>query len=133
MDFFPEMQIAASGLHAERARLEVIAGNIANVNTTKTTSGEVFRRQLVELVSSGNAQDGELPTVNVAGVVSDPSPLRQVYDPSNPEANEKGFVTKPNVDVMLEMVDMLGATRSYQANVTAIQSSKDMIHNALQI
>jgi flagellar basal-body rod protein FlgC len=133
MDFFPEMQIAASGLNAERARLEVIAGNIANVNTTKTTSGEVFRRQLVELVSSGNAQDGELPTVNVAGVVSDPSPLRQVYDPSNPEANEKGFVTKPNVDVMLEMVDMLGATRSYQANVTAIQSSKDMIHNALQI
>jgi len=133
MDFFPEMQIAASGLNAERARLEVIAGNIANVNTTKTTSGDVFRRQLVELVSSGNSQEGELPTVNVAGVVADPSPLRQVYDPSNPEANEKGFVTKPNVDVMLEMVDMLGATRSYQANVTAIQSAKDMIHNALQI
>jgi flagellar basal-body rod protein FlgC len=133
MEFFPEMQIAASGLTAERARLEVIAGNIANVNTTQTSTGEVFRRQLVELVSTGDREEGNLPSVNVAGVVPDQSPLRQVYDPANPRADEKGFVNKPNVDVMLEMVDMLGATRSYQANVTAIQSSKEMIRHALEI
>lgn len=133
MDFFPEMQIAASGLNAERARLEIIAGNIANVNTTKTAGGDVFRRQLVQLVSAGSGEDGELPGVNVAGVVSDPSPLHQIYDPANPEADDKGFVAKPNVDVMLEMVDMLGATRSYQANVTAIQSAKEMIRHALEI
>jgi flagellar basal-body rod protein FlgC len=133
MDFFPEMQIAASGLNAERARLEVIAANIANVNTTQTANGEVFRRQLVQLTSTGSGEEGDLPAVNVAGVVTDPSPLHRVYEPSHPDADAQGFVAKPNVDVMLEMVDMLGATRSYQANVTAIQSSKEMIRHALEI
>jgi flagellar basal-body rod protein FlgC len=133
MNFFPEMQISASGLNAERTRLEVIARNIANVNTTKTTDGGVFRRQLVELVSNNEPEDGELPTVAVAGVVTDPSPLRQVYDPSHPDADAKGYVAKPNVDVMLEMVDLLGATRAYQANITALQSTKEMIRRAIDI
>ncbi len=133
MNFFPEMGISASGLNAERIRQEVIARNIANVNTTKTSDGGVFRRQLVELVSEGNGEDGELPAVSIAGIVSDPSPLKQVYDPSHPDADDKGFVAKPNVDVMMEMVDMLGATRAYQANVTALQSAKDMIRRALEI
>jgi flagellar basal-body rod protein FlgC len=136
MDFFPEMQISASGLNAERARLEVIARNIANVNTTRTENGGVFRRQLVELVSTEGAQSGDgttLPNVTVAGVVDDPSPLKLEYNPSHPDADEKGFVSKPNVDVMLEMVDMLSATRAYEANVTVLQGSKDMIRQALDI
>jgi flagellar basal-body rod protein FlgC len=133
MEFFPEMQISASGLNAERTRLEVIARNIANVNTTHGPDGEVFRRQLVELVSAGGGEDGAMPAVAVAGVVPDPSPLKQIYDPAHPDADEQGFVSKPNVDVMMEMVDMLGATRAYQANVTVLQNAKDMIRRALEI
>lgn len=134
MNFFPEMSISASGLTAERTRLEVIARNIANVNTTHTASGGVFRRQLVELMSAeGNPETGNPGGVQVAGVTEDPSPLRMIYDPASPDADNEGYVAKPNVDLMLEMVDMLGATRSYEANVSAIQSAKDMARRALDI
>jgi flagellar basal-body rod protein FlgC len=133
MDFFPEMQISGSGLTAERARLEVIARNLANVNTTKTATGGVFRRQLVQLVSENPDPENGTPTVSVAGVVEDNSPLRQVYEPGSPDADANGYVAKPNVDVMLEMVDMLSATRAYEANVTVLQSAKEMIKHCLDI
>jgi len=134
MSFFPEMLISGSGLTAERARLEVIARNIANVNTTRTENGGAFRRQLVEVVNAApNEETGTLGGVQVAGVTEDPSPLRRVYEPSHPDANAEGYVEKPNVDIMLEMVDMLGATRAYEANVTALQSAKDMARRALDI
>jgi len=134
MSFFPEMLISGSGLTAERARLEVIARNIANVNTTRTENGGAFRRQLVEVMNAApNEETGTLGGVQVAGVTEDPSPLRRVYEPSHPDANAEGYVEKPNVDIMLEMVDMLGATRAYEANVTALQSAKDMARRALDI
>lgn len=134
MSFFPEMSVSATGLAAERARLEVIAQNIANANTTKTANGTAFRRQLVELVSAPDMENEEgLTGVEVAGVVEDPSPLPQVYDPTHPDADAQGLVTRPNVNLMLEMVDMLSATRAYEANVTAIQSAKDMARTAMDI
>lgn len=133
MNFFPEMTISASGLTAERTRLEVIARNIANVNTTRAENGEVFRRQLVQVMSAQDVDSENVPGVVVTGVVADPSPLKMVYDPTHPDADAQGFVAKPNVDIMLEMVDMLGATRAYEANVTALQSSKEMARRALEI
>jgi flagellar basal-body rod protein FlgC len=134
MNFFPELTVSASGLSAERARLEVIARNIANVNTNQTAAGGVFRRQLVELMSApADPEAGDPGGVQVAGVREDQSPLRMVYDPSSPDANDDGYVAKPNVDLMLEMVDMLGATRAYEANVSAIQSAKDMVRKALEL
>lgn len=134
MDMFPEMLISASGLTAERARMNVIANNIANVNTTKTADGSVFRRQLTELMSldAASSENG-IPGVRVTGVVQDPSPLKMVYDPRHPDANQEGFVAKPNVDLMMEMVDLMSATRAYEANVTALQSAKEMAKSVLNI
>jgi flagellar basal-body rod protein FlgC len=132
MDLFPEMSISASGLTAERVRLETIARNIANTNTTRTSSGEVFRRQLVTLMS----QEGDEETpggVQVAGIVEDPAPLRMVYQPGHPDANGEGMVAMPNVDLMYEMVDLLGASRSYEANLTVLQNTREMIRMALDI
>ncbi|MEW6517308.1 MAG: flagellar basal body rod protein FlgC [candidate division FCPU426 bacterium] len=134
MNLFPEMSVSASGLTAERTRLEVIARNLANANTTKTADGGVFRRQLVELVAQPQGlMAEEAAGVQVAGIVEDPSPLKQVYSPGHPDADENGYLTLPNVDVMLEMVDMLGAARAYEANVSLLQSAKEMARQALSI
>lgn len=134
MNLFPEMSISASGLSAERTRLEVIARNLANANTTKTPTGGVFRRQLVELVAEPAGFLTDDPGgVAVAGIVEDPSPLREVYAPGHPDADERGYLTLPNVEVMLEMVDMLGAARAYEANANLIQSAKEMARQALSI
>jgi flagellar basal-body rod protein FlgC len=134
MSLFPEMDITATGLQAERMRLEVIARNIANANTTRTENGDVFRRQLVSLISqTGDPEQGIIPGVEIAGLVTDPSPLKTIYDPGHPDADANGYVSRPNVDVMLEMVDMLGASRAYEANISAIQSAKDMARRAMDI
>jgi len=134
MNLFPEMMISATGLTAERLRMEIIAQNIANVNTTKTASGDVFRRQLLEVVAANgdNSPDG-LKGVEILGIVEDPAPFKMVYDPSHPEANADGYVAKPNVDLMMEMVDLLSATRAYEANVTILQSAKEMARQAMNI
>lgn len=134
MNLFPEMSISASGLSAERTRLEVIARNLANANTTKTPTGGVFRRQLVELVAEPAGLTNDDPGgVAVAGIVEDPSPMREVYAPGHPDADERGYLTLPNVEVMLEMVDMLGAARAYEANANLLQSAKEMARQALSI
>lgn len=134
MGFFPEMLVSGTGLSAERIRQEVIARNIANANTTRTETGGAFRRQLVSIMSvEGDGLEGTPGGVRVAGITADPAPLRQVFEPGHPDANAEGYVEKPNVDIMLEMVDMLGATRAYEANVTALQSAKDMARRALEI
>lgn len=134
MELFPAMLISASGLTAERTRMNVIANNIANVNTTKSADGTVFRRQLIELMSMDeeNSPNG-IPGVMVSNIMTDPSPLKMSYEPQHPDANEQGYVAKPNVDVMMEMVDLMSATRAYEANVTVIQTAKDMVKSALSI
>jgi len=135
MNLFPEMLISGSGLAVERTRLEVIARNIANVNTTKTAGGEAFRRQLVQVMEARETEDGDGLAAGalVTGVTQDMSPFRMVYEPAHPDANHDGYVAKPNVDVMMEMVDLMGATRSYEANVTVLQSAKEMIRAALEL
>jgi len=127
--------IAVSGLKVQRARMNVIANNIANAFTTRGEDGGAFRRQMVIVRGESlNAPiDPEKYGVEVKSVVSDPSPLRTVYEPQHPDANEEGYVTYPNISSAVEMVDLVVAQRAYEANVAVIVSDKNMAQTALTI
>jgi flagellar basal-body rod protein FlgC len=127
--------IAVSGLYAQRVRMNVIANNIANSLTTRTPQGGAFRRQLAvfrgdQLGPSVNPADFG---VEVTRIKSDTSPLRQVFNPGHPDANEEGYVSFPNVDVAVEMVDLVSAQRAYEANVAVILSAGRIKDKALEI
>lgn len=139
MGFYTSIEVSASGLSAERLAMDTIANNIANVNTTRTAEGGPFKRQLVVYAqkleptsaAAGATDDSSDPArssagVEVAGIVDDQSPDRLVYDPGHPDADGNGYVHMPNVDVVKEMVDMMAASRAYEANVTAIQESRSI-------
>lgn len=142
---FDSMHVSASGLAAERLRMDVIAQNLANVNSTRGPDGQPYRRQEVVFRSAnvgttsgaGNvdeqATNAPLKGVEAVAIVEDPSALRTVYDPSNPDADENGYVSYPNVNPVTEMVDMMTATRAYEANVTAMNAAKNMALKALDI
>jgi len=139
--------ISSSALTAQRLRMDVISSNIANADTTraKMVDGKwvPYQRKLVSLETKsqpsfaqtlqGAMADGTGEGVRVNKIIEDTSPLKQVYNPSHPDADANGFVYMPNVDVLKEMVDMISATRSYEANVTALNASKSMITKALEI
>lgn len=154
--WFRGLEISASGLAAERLRMDVIANNIANANTTRTADGRgPYRRQVVVLAArepqvdfgtwlagflgaAGAGLWGPQPAavgdgVRVVQVATDPSPARLKYDPNHPDAREDGYVQLPNVDPITEMVDLIGATRAYEANVTALNATKAMAVRALEI
>ncbi len=142
MGMFDAINSAASGMSAERLRMDVISNNIANVNTTRTAEGGPYRRQLVVFEPrSGQASFAQLLSrqmesgqgVKAVGITSDNSPLRNVYDPSHPDANAEGYVEMPNVNIVAEMVDMITATRAYEANVTTVSAAKNMALKALEI
>ncbi len=145
MGMFTSMNINATGLVAQRARLDVISNNIANANTTRTPEGGPFRRSRVILRSMNDrptfksaylpkALENQMGTgVRVLKVEKDTAPGRMIYDPTHPDANFKGYVEMPNVNVVTEMADMIEATRSYEANVTLMNSSKQMYSRALDI
>lgn len=143
MGFGDSFGISASGLSAERFRMDVIADNIANANTTRTAAGGPYRREEVVLEPSGGTSSSFESVLNgfasppsggvqVAGVVKDPGPFQLVYDPTNPDA-VNGYVQMPNVDVTTEMTDMLAASRAYEQNVTAFDTAKQMFTDALSI
>ena len=129
----------ASALTAQRARIEVAVSNIANADSTRGPDGEPYRRRDVVLQAHGiDTFDGALAGagavgVNVAQVVEDQTPFRRRYEPSHPDADGDGFVASPNVDVPEEMVDMLGAARAYQANLTAINLIRETIQKSLEL
>lgn len=133
------MEVSASALTAERLRLDVIASNLANANTTRTREGGPYRRQVV--VFAPQAQTGfgwplaERPGtgVRVVGIRPDLSPLKRVYNPGHPDADAEGYVTLPNVNPVVEMVDLIGAARAYEANVTVINETKNMSVRALDL
>lgn len=135
MGLFDALNTAASALTAQRFRMDVIASNLANANTTRTDRGEAYRREMVVFESRPSDRPGALPThgVRVAGLIEDESPFRLVYDPEHPDANDEGYVAYPNVNPVTEMTDMISATRSYEANVTVIQSLKSSANKALEI
>ncbi len=143
MDCFAAMAISASGLQAQRVLLSVISSNLANANTTRTDTGGPYRRQDLLLATSlprtpfglqlEEALRQRFAGVKVVGVVEDLRPFKVKYSPDHPDADEKGYVAFPNVNIMEEMANMLIATRAYEANVTALNGAKDMILKALQI
>ena len=159
MGLFDAIDIAGTGLTAERVRMDVTSENLANAQTTRTAAGGPYRRQEVILqqaagaggfssalegamegsaATAGTAQPAPTATgeagpggVEVAGIVNDTTPDKVVYDPSNPEADAKGYVRMPNVDAVTEMTDLIAESRSYEANVTAMQTSKSMFNATL--
>jgi flagellar basal-body rod protein FlgC len=147
MGMYSSIEVSASGLSAERLAMDVIANNLANVNTTRTPEGGAFKRQLVifaqkqseDANASMNPLDGQNDPgksrdgVQAVGIMSDPGPDRMVYDPTHPDADANGYVHMPNIDVVKEMVDMIAASRAYQANVTAISESRNMGNAAMNL
>jgi len=139
MGFYDSIEVSASGLTADRLNMDVIANNIANASTTRTPEGGAFKRQLVVLAQKAaspedmDSNSGNLNGVDVQGIVPDQSPDRLVYDPSHPDADSKGYVHMPNVEVVKEMVDMISASQAYQANVTAIQEARTLSSQTLNI
>jgi flagellar basal-body rod protein FlgC len=128
-------QIAVSGLKAQRTRMNLIANNIANAETTRTPQGGPFRRQMVILRGEEIGVGGNMDKmgVRVKEVKADPSPLREVYDPSHPDANGAGYVQYPNVQIAVEMANLVSAQRAYEANIAVMVSSSRMSEAAQEI
>jgi flagellar basal-body rod protein FlgC len=133
MSLFDSLRISASGMTAERMRMDVIAENLANANTTRGVDGQPYQRKEVVLEQGGSSFEQVLDGVKVAGVVADPSPPRRVYDPGHPDADQQGYVSMPNVTPVTEMVDMITASRGYEADVQAMNQAKQMFLKALEI
>jgi flagellar basal-body rod protein FlgC len=143
MDFFKAMEITASGLNAERSRMNALASNLANARTTRTEAGGPYKRlDPVFQAVPVSSKFGEMlndpaarvaSTVEVRGIQEDQSPPQQVYDPSHPDADANGYVALPNVNVVQEMVNMITASRAYEAGVTVMQTVKGMARSALSI
>lgn len=140
MSFFRSMDISGSALTAQRLRMDVIAENIANAQTTRTANGQPYRRKFVLMGEREKPFSEYLKGATAAGngvkvtrILEDDSPLTPVYNPSHPDADENGYVHMPNVNTVTEMVDMISATRSYEANVTAINAFKNMAFKSLEI
>jgi flagellar basal-body rod protein FlgC len=146
MSFWQALRIGATGLTAQRLRLDLISNNIANAQTTRTEKGGAYQRQDVVFMPEGGtsavpsnvaARRGELGLeqggVRVAQITTDTEAGPRVYDPTNPDADANGYVSYPNVDVTVEMTNMLSATRSYEANLAAVEAVKRMALKALEI
>ncbi|CCJ34709.1 flagellar basal body rod protein FlgC [Caloramator australicus] len=139
-NLFNPLRISASGMSAERLRMEVISDNIANAETTRTSTGGPYIRKVVSFEENlkrafdrNNRFTEKLNGVKVSAISKDPSPLRRVYDPSHPDADKDGYVTMPNVNILNEMIDLITASRAFEANVTAFNTSKQMMMKALEI
>lgn len=149
MAFLNSMNIIGSGLTAQQLRLDVISENITNMNTTRTEGGGAYRRKMVVFEAedgrdsfrqvmanrrlASNAGYETMGGVRVTEIAEDPSDLKLVYDPTNPDANEEGYVELPNVTLVKEVTDAMAATQAYSAGVTALNSMKTVINQALQI
>ena len=146
MSLFGGLDISASALTAQRLRMDVTAENLANAQTTKGADGQPYRRKEVTLqeipsggfgtqlsAAIGAGADAPAGGVEVAGITSDQTAGKLVYDPSNPDANAQGYVQMPNVDTVTEMTDLISASRAYEANVTAMQTAKQMFSKTLEL
>jgi flagellar basal-body rod protein FlgC len=148
MGLFGALDVSASGLTAERLRMSVTAENLANAQTTRGANGQPYRRKEVVLqevqhggfgatlasaMNAGGAAGARPGGVEVAGIVEDATNLKTVYDPGHPDADAAGYVRMPNVDTVSEMVDLISASRAYEANVTAMQAAKQMFAKTLEL
>jgi len=144
MGLFDAIDASASGLTAERMRMDVVSENLANAQTTRGANGQPYKRKTVLLQEAdptatgfaaalGTAMGRRANGVEVVGIAEDPAPGRKVYDPGHPDADRNGYVTMPNVNSVTEMVDLITASRAYEANVTAMQTAKTMFAKTLDI
>jgi flagellar basal-body rod protein FlgC len=147
MGMFDALDIAGSGLSAERLRMDVTAENLANANTTRGANGQPYRRKVVvleqqqaqtsfqtQLASQMGTPSAVKGTgVQVSSIAEDTTPNRRVYDPGHPDADAQGYVSMPNVDSVTEMVDLISASRAYEANVTSMQSAKTLFTKTLEL
>jgi len=138
MDMF---KVSASGMEAQRLRMNIIASNLANVETTRTANGGAYRRKDIVFAAQKpdfngllqNSIDRYRSGVEVVGIVEDQRPLKQAYEPNHPDADSNGYVAYPNINAAEEMVNMISATRSYEANVAAYKATRDMAMKALEL
>ncbi len=139
MSFLTAFNISANGMSAERLRINIISSNIANINTTRTPEGGPYKRKDVVFeatpIEDKNSFESQLQleTVKVKDVVEDPRPPILKYDPSHPDADKDGYVKMPNINLMEEMVNLINASRSYEANVQVMRSAKEMISRTIEI
>ncbi|MDL1962725.1 MAG: flagellar basal body rod protein FlgC [Deltaproteobacteria bacterium] len=143
MNFLDALHISSSGLTAQRLRMNLISSNLANINTTRTQQGGPYKRKQAVFAAQTDRQSfgnmlksqmaGKSSEVRVVGIVDDPRLAKSKYDPQHPDADKNGYVVMPNVNLIEEMVDMISATRSYEANVTAVKATKNMALKALEI
>lgn len=151
MAFLSTMNIIGSGLTAQQLRLDVVAENVTNMNTTRTESGDAYRRKMVVFEAQGGREDFTMAMARARGqavsnqgydatggvvvseIVEDPSDLKQIYDPEHPDANELGYVEYPNVDLVVEMADAMAASQAYSANVTILNLMKTVVQKSLEI
>ncbi len=133
MDIFKTFDISASALVAQKMRMQTITSNLANINTTRTPEGGPYRRRDVVFESVLMDESGYSEGVRVKDVVVDRRPPRVVYDPSHPDADKNGYVKLPNINLVEEMVNMMLATRAYEANVNSFNITKNMILKALEL
>ena len=142
MNFLDSLSISATGLNAQRIRMNLISSNMANVNTTRTDSGEPYIRKDVVFKAVQTKPFEEIlqekvstPSggVQIAEIIEDKNPFMQKYDPQHPDADENGYVYLPNINIVEEMVNMISASRSFEANATAVKTTKEMARTALEI
>lgn len=145
MGIFSSLDNSASALTAQRLRMDIISQNIANASTTRTEDGTPYRRKVVILeeknsgvpfskfLTEAGREKIDSKGVKISRIIEDTTPLKQVYDPGHPDADENGYVSMPNVDIVTEMVNMISASRSYEANITAMNTTKSMAMKALEI
>jgi flagellar basal-body rod protein FlgC len=142
MDFLSAMKIGASGLTAQRMRMDTIASNLANIETTRTPEGGPYKRKdvmftalpLTEFSSKlSEAMSDQVRQVKVSEVVEDQSPPTMVFNPNHPDANKEGYVAMPNINLMEEMVNLINATRSFEANIQSVNAAKSMALRAIDL
>lgn len=139
MDFFDSMDISVTGLITQRYRMNVAAENLANIESTRTSRGGPYRRKQVVLAAAGEYNTpfpdvmSRLGGARVVAIVEDPTPFRQVHKPGHPDADRNGNVLMPNVNAVLEMADILSATRAYEANINAFNAAKSMITKSWEL
>ena len=135
MNLISGVDVSASALNAQRTRLDVVAQNIANAHTTRGADGRAYQRQIVSFETElmNRSTGGSMPGIRVSGITHDLSPGQQVNDPQHPDADAEGMVTMPNVNLAFEMVDLITASRAYEANLSVVRNAKQMAMKAIKI
>jgi len=139
MNFLKSLETSASGLYAQRKRMDIIASNLANIETTRTEKGGPYRRKMVVMRTKEIDQDfdsmldSSVKGVQIEDIVEDQTPFKTVYNPSHPDADSDGYLYKPNVDLIVETTNMLMSRRAFEANIAAIKATRQMAIKALEI